>query len=41
MHDILISHSKIDKDYAFEITDNLEKSGMTVWIAPRNIQSGH
>jgi len=41
MHDIFISHSTKDKDFAFQITKKLEDNGLKVWIAPRNIQSGH
>ena len=35
--DIFVSYSQPDRDCAFELTDHLEASGLTVWIAPRDV----
>jgi hypothetical protein len=35
--DIFISYSQPDRDCAGELTHNLEASGFTVWIAPRDV----
>jgi hypothetical protein len=35
--DIFISYSQPDRDCASEVTQHLEASGFTVWIAPRDV----
>lgn len=35
--DIFISYSQPDRDCAYEVTQQLEASGFSVWIAPRDV----
>ena len=39
-HDIFISHSTQDRDIATRMCAELEKSGLSCWIAPRDISGG-
>jgi TIR domain len=36
-HDVFVSYSQPDRACAFQLTDQLEKQGIRVWIAPRDI----
>ena len=38
---IFISYSSKDAKIAFQLVDYLEQNGISCWIAPRNIASGH
>ncbi len=38
--DVFISHSSVDKKIADYICEQLEKNGITCWIAPRDIVAG-
>ena len=38
--DVFISHSSVDKKIADYICEQLEKNGITCWIAPRDIAAG-
>ncbi len=40
MADVFISHSSVDKKIADYICEQLEKNGITCWIAPRDIVAG-
>lgn len=35
--EVFVSYSQPDHDCAFEVTQQLEASGLNVWIAPRNV----
>lgn len=37
MHDIFVSYSKADRDCAFALAARVEASGLSVWIAPRDV----
>lgn len=36
-HDVFVSYSQADRECAFELMSSLEASGLSVWIAPRDI----
>jgi len=38
--DVFICHSSQDRDRVIEICESLERSGMTCWMAPRNVPAG-
>ena len=40
MHDVFISYSTKNTDYAFQLRDGLEKAGIRCWIAPDCIPTG-
>ncbi len=39
-HDVFISYSTKNMDYAEAVCENLESNGVECWIAPRNIKTG-
>ena len=39
-HDVFISYSSQNKEFADEVCENLENNGIGCWIAPRNIKPG-
>ena len=39
-HDIFISYSSQDLSMAKDICQKLEETGLTCWMAPRNIDTG-
>ncbi len=39
-YQIFISHSSKDRDFAWDLSVNLEREGFNCWIAPRDIPAG-
>jgi parallel beta-helix repeat protein len=39
-HDVFISHASEDREQAMAAVDALERSGISCWIAPRDVQPG-
>lgn len=40
MKDVFISYTSVDKEYAFELVDFLEKNKVSCFIAPRDVEKG-